>query len=254
MEKRLVGGDRMFSYKELQQLNGLEMEVYNYVILHLDQISNMKIRDLAEHAHVSTTTIMRFCNKLGCDGYSEFKLKVKMLREEKVENQLLETPALMIDFFNKAKTIEFDTMLEQAAKLILDSNKIIFYGIGSSGTLGKYGARFFSNIGKYAQHLEDPFYPYPKNYFDNTVLFVLSVQGEQRTIIEQIGGYKAQHCKVISITNTDVSTIAKMSDLNISYYMPLNVVGKSYNITTQVPVIYILESIGRKLQRMLENK
>ena len=134
------------------------------------------------------------------------------------------------------------------------AEKVVFYGIGSSGTLGKYGARFFSNIGKYTQYLEDPFYPYPKDYYDKAVLIALSVEGEQRTVISQINGYKSQRSKVISITNTDTSTTAKMADLNISYYMPLNIVGKHYNITSQVPVVYILETIGRKLQLLLESQ
>lgn len=86
------------------------------------------------------------------------------------------------------------------------------------------------------------------------MLIVLSVQGEQRTVIDQICGYKSQHAKVISITNMETSTVAKMADLNISYYMPLNIVGKNYNITAQVPVVYILETIGRKLQLRLKNE
>lgn len=244
----------MFSYQQIQSLNELEMEVYNYVITHLDQVATMKIRDLAENAHVSTTTILRFCNKLDCDGYSEFKTKIKMLQKEKADTRIFETPQLMMEFFKKAQTEEFDSILEQAVKLIIDAEKVVFYGIGSSGILGKYGARFFSNIGKHAQYLDDPFYPFPKGYYDNAVLIALSVQGEQKTVIEQINGYKSQHCKVISITNVDTSTIAKMADLNISYYMPLNMIGKNHNITAQVPVIYIMETIGRKLQLLLEGE
>ncbi len=37
----------------------------------------MKVRELAEEVHVSTTTILRFCKKVGCEGYSEFRLKLK---------------------------------------------------------------------------------------------------------------------------------------------------------------------------------
>lgn len=34
-------GEIMFSYEQIQSLNELEMEVYNYVILHLKQVSTM---------------------------------------------------------------------------------------------------------------------------------------------------------------------------------------------------------------------
>ncbi|WP_441299921.1 MurR/RpiR family transcriptional regulator [Breznakia sp. PFB1-11] len=43
----------------------------------------MKIRDVAEAAHVSTTTVLRFCKKVGCDGYAEFKIKYRMELEKK---------------------------------------------------------------------------------------------------------------------------------------------------------------------------
>ncbi len=49
----------------------------------------MKIRELAEEVHVSTTTILRFCKKVGCEGYSEFRLKLKqeVSSKETEENQ-----------------------------------------------------------------------------------------------------------------------------------------------------------------------
>lgn len=67
----------MFTIQNIQDLNDLEMSVYQYVMQHQDAIPYMRIRELASNAHVSTTTILRFCKKLGCDGYLEFKLKMK---------------------------------------------------------------------------------------------------------------------------------------------------------------------------------
>lgn len=127
----------------------------------------------------------------------------------------------------------------------------MFYGIGSSATLGKYGARYFSDVGKYAQYIDDPFYPIPKNYNDNCVLIALSVSGESREVIEEIRQYKEMGTKIVSITNTDNCTIARMADLAIAYYMPLVKLDREYNITTQVPLVLILETLGHKIQYRL---
>lgn len=62
----------MFGYEVLQSYNDLEMMVHNYVMEHKDEVKYMTIRELAEAVHVSTSTIVRFCKKTGCDGYSEF--------------------------------------------------------------------------------------------------------------------------------------------------------------------------------------
>ncbi|MDZ4907099.1 MurR/RpiR family transcriptional regulator, partial [Clostridium perfringens] len=71
----------MFSYNKIQSLNELELSLYNYIMKNSEKVIYMRIRELANEAHVSTTTILRFCKKLDCEGFSEFKLKFKMYIE-----------------------------------------------------------------------------------------------------------------------------------------------------------------------------
>ena len=74
----------MFSYEVLQSLNDLEMLVYSYIMEHKEEVQYMTIRELSQAVHVSTSTVIRFCKKAGCDGYSEFRVQFKMfLKEEK---------------------------------------------------------------------------------------------------------------------------------------------------------------------------
>ena len=72
----------MFSYEVIQSLNSLELTLYEYIMTNSKKVIYMRIRELADEAHVSTTTIFRFCKKLNCEGFSEFKLKFKMYIEE----------------------------------------------------------------------------------------------------------------------------------------------------------------------------
>ena len=67
----------MFTVDQIKSLNELELSVYHYVMQHQSAIPYMRIRELAAEAHVSTTTVLRFCKKIGCDGYAEFKLRMK---------------------------------------------------------------------------------------------------------------------------------------------------------------------------------
>lgn len=59
----------MFRVEEIQSLNELELSVYEYVMQHISAVPYMRIRELAAEAHVSTSTVLRFCRKMGCDGY-----------------------------------------------------------------------------------------------------------------------------------------------------------------------------------------
>ena len=72
----------MFSYEVIQSLNNLELSLYEYIMKNKKKVIYMRIRELADEAHVSTTTILRFCKKLNCEGFSELKVKFKMYREE----------------------------------------------------------------------------------------------------------------------------------------------------------------------------
>ena len=67
-----------------------------------------------------------------------------------------------------------------------------------------------------------------------------------RSYNRNIDRFKQEGCSVASITNSENCTIAKMSNLNIPYYVQQVKVNYS-DITTQLPVLYMIERIGKKL-------
>ena len=239
----------MFSAAEIKSLNETELEVYKYITKNRVEVLNMKIRDLADVAHVSTTTVLRFCKKIGCEGYAEFKLKYKMELSKTEKLKDYNDTHTMLQYFKRIDTEAFDNELNKVAELIYERSNVIFLGIGTSGILAKYGARFFSNIGKFSQHIDDPFYPVPNRYLDDSVVIILSVSGETRETIDQMHNFLNTKSVILSITNTNVNTIASMSDINLSYYIPMTIIGDSLNLTTQVPVLFMLEILAKKVQK-----
>ena len=210
-------------------------------------IRYMTIRELADAVHVSTSAIMRFCKKLDCEGYAEFKVQFKMHLEEIKEKQPLNDISEIIHYFQSVNNEEFEQNISQVAQLVSQAKQIIFVGIGTSGILGKYGARYFSNIGKFSYFIDDPFYPNIGGISDDAVVIMLSVSGETEQTLNLARFFLQQRCTLVSITNSTNSTLAKMSQYNLSYYMTNQKNQKEYDITTQVPVVFILESIGRRL-------
>lgn len=248
----------MFEWNQIESLNELEMRVYSYVLAHTNQVSQMKIRELAEATHVSTSTILRFCGKLGCEGYSEFRYRLKDVPRQDRPDRYQNYAKQMIDFLQSVTNdSELELRLAQASHIICSAQRVIFYGLGSSGALCQYGARFFSNVGVYSVFMNDPFYPRPGNYFDEAVLFVLSVSGETKQVIEQISEYKRKNVAVISICNSDQCTVARMSDLHFATYMPaLRSYGETNDVdlTPQIPTLYLLETLGRRLAHDLKQQ
>lgn len=240
----------MFTYEKIKSLNDLEVSIYNYIISNSEKASRMTIRELAAQLHVSSTTILRFCSKMGCEGYSEFKYKLKEYLKDSGKREFADDYTIIQDFFKKVEHSEFDQEIRKAAEIICSKEKVFFVGLGTSGTLGKYGARYLSNLGKNALYLDDPFYPTDNGKYDDTAVVALSVSGEQRFLHRQIDGFKRGKATIISITNTRQCTLADVSDFNIAYYMPMTVLPGQYNVTSQVPVIYILETLAHRVQRL----
>lgn len=230
----------MFNYEQIKKFTDVEILIYNYIMQNSQNIRYMTIRELADAVHVSTSAIMRFCKKLDCEGYAEFKVQFKMHLEEIKEKQPLNDISEIIHYFQSVNNEEFEQNISQVAQLVSQAKQIIFVGIGTSGILGKYGARYFSNIGKFSYFIDDPFYPNIGGISDDAVVIMLSVSGETEQTLNLARFFLQQRCTLVSITNSTNSTLAKMSQYNLSYYMTNQKNQKEYDITTQVPVVFIL--------------
>ena len=238
----------MFSYKQIAKLNDTETNIYQYVIKNINNVLKMSVRDLAEETYVSTATIVRFCQKLGCDGFVEFKTKLKLFYEDTLIPTTDNEIDVLLEFFNYSRSDDFKQRIETFIKYIHEARTICFVGIGTSGVLGEFGARYFSNVGYFSQSTSDPYYPPLVDHNETHLLIVLSESGETREIIDQIRIYQSNHTKVLVITNKPDSTIDKMADASIYYYVKDIILPQTYNISTQVPVLYILERLTRELQ------
>lgn len=55
----------IFDYLKLNDLSSVEQEIYRFVVNNLDKIPYMRVRDIADGAHVSSTSVFRFVQKIG---------------------------------------------------------------------------------------------------------------------------------------------------------------------------------------------
>ncbi len=238
----------MFTYRQIASLNNTEVNIYQYVIKNLDNVLKMSVRDLAEETYVSTATIVRFCQKLDCQGFVEFKTKLKLFYENSMLPNIDDEVDVLLDFFNYSRSDDFKHRIDVFVKYIQEARTICFVGIGTSGILGEYGARYFSNVGYFSQSISDPYYPPLVDHNDTHLLIVLSESGETREVIDQIRIYQSNHTKILVITNKPDSTIDKMADASIYYYVKDIILPQTYNISSQIPVLYIIERLTRELQ------
>lgn len=237
----------MFTYDVIQKLNNTEIGIYKYIVSNAEKIPYMTIRELSEAMHISTSSILRFCDKLDCNGYNDFKEKIrsyiKMANIKKPKEDLEE----LQHYFTCVNTSAFEEKISTVTEIIKKCEMIVFLGIGSSGSLAKYGARLFSNMGKFSVAMEDHYYPECVSIPSNAIILTLSESGEGEELINMLLSFRQKGNYILSVTNSVNCTLAKISDWNVSYNVKQIRVNGGYNATTQVPVLFILEAISKRI-------
>lgn len=93
------------------------------------------------------------------EGYNELKQQVAISIEEVEQQELKQDIAELALYFQQVNTESFEKHISAVVDMVAKAKKIFFIGLGSSGSLARYGARYFSNLGKFAIGLEDQLYP-----------------------------------------------------------------------------------------------
>ncbi|WP_125566698.1 MurR/RpiR family transcriptional regulator [Companilactobacillus insicii] len=236
----------MFPYQKVHDLNKLELIVYKYIVGHLKEVENLTIRDLAAQTQVSTTTILRFLKKMDYGGFSEFKFALRQNQNQPIREFNDSSVEPIQNFFRViAKEGTFEEKINRAAQMINAADLILFFGIGNSGRIAQYGSSLLSSYGIYSLPIVDPFQPKPlaDHDFSKTLLITVSISGETKSSLQQTKYYKKNGAATIALTANSYSTLNQIVDFPISYDIP-QIRNGQINVTTQVPILYILEQIS----------
>lgn len=234
----------LFEYKNIIRLNTTEKNIYRYVVNHMDEVLEMNVRDLAEATFVSTATIVRFTQKMGCDGFNDFKEQLKKYRSDKKVPTIKEGYTILDRELHRMEKPEVKEKIRQFAQKISESGLTLFIGTGKSGYIAGYAARYMMELGYNTMAVTESFYPLMRNRTEDLTVIAISSSGETIELVDQINAYKDLGATVYSITGSETSTIAKLSDLSINYSVPSEVLPSMSKLTTSLPAMYIIEVIA----------
>lgn len=80
---------------------------------------------------------------------------------------------------------------------------------------------------------------------------MLSVSGEAEEILRLASQFGLHNCKILSVISHKHSRLTKLIGLSLSWHIPQTRIAGIYGITTQAPVIYILEPLDHKLAKRM---
>ncbi|MBW8350092.1 MurR/RpiR family transcriptional regulator [Bacillus sp. IITD106] len=205
-----------------------EQKVAEVVKEHLKDVVYWSVSDLAEHAEVGETTVLRFCRKLGYRGYQDFKLSIAQnavdLNKKEYgvvqETDSVEVLAQKVTAEN-SKTLQNTLSLleplniERATEKISNANKVYIFGVGASGIMAQQAQYRFMRLGFNAQCATDS-HIIAMNCAvarKEDVVIGISTSGSTKDLVDAIEIAKKNDAFIICITNHIKSPITKFGDL-----------------------------------------
>ncbi len=148
----------------LSSLAPAEQRVGKLVLADPRAFANLPVTELADRAHVSKPTVVRFCRSMGYDGLSDFKLKLAgsvsegvpfIHRSVDADDKTSDVAVKVIDntvaAFLKYRNDASSFALEHAAQALADTHRsgrrIEFYGVGNSGIVAQDAQHKFFRLG-----------------------------------------------------------------------------------------------------------
>ncbi|MEH7235324.1 MurR/RpiR family transcriptional regulator [Bacillus sp. JJ1562] len=211
-----------------KSLTKSEQKVADLILSDTQEMVYATVTDLSEKAGVGETTVIRFCRKLGFRGYQEFKLSVaqnlsnsseQIYGEIKANDTLVEVATKITQQNSKVLKDSLDllqiTSLEKAVKAITSSNKVFFFGVGSSGTTARDAKIRYMRIGLNVDYSTDSHIMAMQASLlgKQDVVVGISSSGSTKDVVDAIKIAKENKAFIICITNHAKSPITQFADV-----------------------------------------
>ena len=219
-----------------RKFNKQEITIYEYFINNYDDIQNLKAQEVAKSCYCSTTSVNRFCKKIGIASFREFKLLVKLDNETK--NKTKKEVQLLNSYEEYYINKEFVNYFKS-----LKEKPIYIFGKGSSDISAQYLFRQLLIL-KYKPiwvndygllfHLKD------------VHILIISSSGMNKFVMEYVTNHRAGNT-IISITAKD-SLLANKSDHIIEHDFDVNLMNKIQK-EQQLHIIILINSLIDNLNK-----
>ena len=204
-----------------------EQAVADYILKNFRDIAKLSTRQLAKATFTSSAAIVRFSQKLGFEGYTDFKAKFLteiMAQLDEPPNRFITNKDSIEEIVEKVAGIEINALKEthdnikiapfvRAANYLSQADYIDFYAMNNNLNLARMAAESFIVFGKYCsvstslstQYLQA--YKTPKNH----IAFFISRTGENKLLIEIAKVLHEQQIPIFLVTTSAKTTLGNLS-------------------------------------------
>ena len=218
--------------QERKDLTERERNIRDYLMEHPEAVISMTAKQLGEVSYSSTAAVSRFCRKIGCQDYGEFRLRFLSELQSTEGGQETTTEHFVIQQQENAMTImnkiaDIDTLavektkrlltidqLARVGKMVHEAKYIDFYAFDMNIHLARYGSSQFFHCDKvantYAEDNIQRMMALQNN--ENHLSIMISHTGNNKKLVELVRDLHRAKAKTILITSQGKSRMKAYVD------------------------------------------
>lgn len=194
-----------------------EKSILNDILADPIKAESQSCEEMADDFHVSRTTLLRFCRKLGLKSFAELHYVLNIKKEETKTADVLDIKEACHAYHRMVEEIK-GYRYEEVCRLIYQTETIYVYGTGNAQKAeAEELKRIFLAAGKCVIDLFDlGEVEFAALEFDQRDLFVvISLSGETPMGITVLNAIEHTGIKTLSLTRWDNNTIARLCSHNL---------------------------------------
>ncbi|WP_227874519.1 MULTISPECIES: MurR/RpiR family transcriptional regulator [Tetragenococcus] len=232
--------------KHYDNLNENDQHIAKYVLGHETECKSLSIVQLAEVTLTSKSSILRFTQKLGFSGYSEFKYALKQQKASKQlqtsfvamqQEDLLQTAK----FFNQQNVTSVLQAFDQAETIYCYGT-----GWGQRDVLQNF-IRSIIPLQRFPVHLQSQkelSIVLNGSITENDLIIILSLSGENKPQENILNQMKIKNIPILSITNMSRNRLASKATYNL-YYQSTEIGESTDETFSMMPLFQIMDLFYR---------
>lgn len=204
-----------------------ELKVAHYLLDNPDEIIHASVTELANSLGVSESTVVRFCQRLGYQGYQEFKILLardlgRPFQDTYQEIELDDDAATVI---HKTLKISQSALIDTQAVLdperlqdvvgwLTGADHVYLFGCGGSGGIAEIAGQKLLRLGIQSLVSIDPHtQPLVAGLATpESVAIGISFSGNNHDVIRAVKVAKERGAKTVAVTNFRSSPLAKLAE------------------------------------------
>lgn len=219
-------------HSKYNNLTNTERKVADYILENSEGVVYMSITDLADHCGVGESSVFRFCRSLSYRGYQDFKIALahsitaeneipqltdKVLMNDTMDQVSSKVLSSNISALNETYNLIDNEKMDQAIEHLLQAERVIFFGVGSSLMTAMEAKIKFMRITNKTECSIDSHLQMMSAALmtKRDVAVVISYSGSTKDTIEVAKRAKESGATVISITRFVKSPLTSYSDLTL---------------------------------------